>query len=76
MLEDVGDAGRVLWNGWKAHRKPVVVIVALDVDVLGPGSLVYELDERALQPLQRLPPDDRITADRLHAARADACQSY
>ena len=76
VLEYVSHAGRVHRHGRKGHRERVVVVSALDVNVLGPGALVDQLDERALETIEWLAPDDRVTANRVHTTRADSCQSH
>ena len=71
VLEDVRDAGGVRWWRREKDGEGVVVVGALDVDVLRARALVLEFEVLALEPCQRFPALDRVTAD-----RARGCDSH
>jgi hypothetical protein len=69
VLEDVGDTGVIFRNRRKENREGVVVVRALDVDVPGSCALVFELQVGAVEPVQALPAQDRISTNGSDAAR-------
>ena len=64
VLEDVGDTGGIAWRRREEHRKPVVVVGTLDVDVVCAGPLMLELEVRAFESFEGLTALDRVAADR------------